>query len=313
MLSGSSPELHVFDFDGTLFRSPEPPDWWPYPGSGKWWPWEQSLTEPCVPERPGPDWWNQPVVKQAKDSIKNPDIYAILATGRLDRVFRWRVPELLKTAGLNFDEVHLSPGGSTLEFKTKLILRTLQRHPFVQKVHIWDDRKEHLSKFKQVLSRYVDVDIHPVSVKAKPAECDISVLAKRKDRKSISTKASFLQAVLTPQSQKDLLRAFPALHGNKHAHHMTILVKPSGDKVKKLVGREVKLRVVGYAEDDKGQAVVVKTALQTDPPIPHVTISTASGVGAKYSNELLEGGYQPVKGPVLNAVIDTNPSQFFPA
>ena len=79
-----APELHFFDFDGTLFRSPFPPEWWPWPGGTKWWSWEESLTEPCVPERPGREWWNGPIVQQAKKSIKDPNVYAVLATGRID-------------------------------------------------------------------------------------------------------------------------------------------------------------------------------------------------------------------------------------
>ena len=310
-LSGEA-ELHLFDFDGTLFRSPDPPEWWPWPGGTKWWSWEESLTEPCVPERPGREWWNGPIVQQAKKSIKDQNVYAMLATGRIDAVFRWRVPELLKLAGLSFDEVHMSPGGATLTFKTNLVKRILRRHPAIGAVHIWDDRKEHLRGFEAALAPFVSVSLHPVSVKAKPAECDISILAERGALKPPS-KVAFLQAVLTPASQKALLRAFPAAHGKTHAHHMTVLVKPSPDKVRKLAGREVKLRVVGYAQDDKGQAVVVKSMLQTDRPIPHITISTASGTGAKYSNELLADGYKAIKGPTLTAILDTDPSQFFPA
>jgi hypothetical protein len=236
----------------------------------------------------------------------------MLATGRIDAIFRWRVPELLKQAGLDFEEVNLAPGGSTLSFKIGLLKKVLRRYPFIKVVHIWDDRKEHLRSFDTALSPYVEVKLHPVTVKAKPAECDVSVLAKRGALKA-PKKVSFLQAVLTPQSQKALLKAFPALHSKVHAHHMTVLVKPSPDKVKKLVGREIKLRVVGYAEDDKAQAVVVKSMLQSDRPIPHVTISTAPGTGAKYSNELVGDGYRPVKGPTLDAIVDTDPSQFFPA
>lgn len=305
-------ELHLFDFDGTLFRSPFPPEWWPWPGGTKWWSWEQSLTEPCVPEKPDRDWWNSPIVKRAKESIRDKNTYAVLATGRIDAVFRWRVPELLKQAGLNFDEVHLSPGGGTLAFKVGLVQRILTRYRFIEATHIWDDRKEHLSGFHRALKDWTQVSLHPVSIKPKPTECDITTLARHGELKE-PKKAAFLQAVLTPKAQAKLLRDFPAAHPKVHAHHMTVMVKPPIKTVNKLLGREVKLRVVGYAEDDKAQAVVVKSMLQTDRTVPHITLSTAAGTSAKYSNEMLQGGYEKIHGPTLEAVIDTDPSQFFPA
>ena len=111
-------ELHLYDFDGTLFRSPHQPMVW----EGDWWNDVRSLMPPCVPDRPGAKWWVGSTVSSAKQSIGDSDVFAVLSTGRLDRSgFRYRIPELLKQKGLNFDEVHLAPPQGTLNFKKNLL------------------------------------------------------------------------------------------------------------------------------------------------------------------------------------------------
>jgi len=161
-------EIHLFDFDGTLFKSPDAPaDWVKQPGEW-WWGIPQSLDEPCVPRKPDGAWWVGPVASKAKESIGNPDVYAVLATGRLDNTFRWRVPELLKAGGLNFDEVHLSTPGGTLQFKSRLLLNLLRKFPFVDTVRIWDDRREHLQAFKKLVGGLgYGCDVHHIQTAMK--------------------------------------------------------------------------------------------------------------------------------------------------
>lgn len=158
-------ELHLYDFDGTLFRSPhKPADW-----QGHWWSNPVSLEPPIVPAKPNKTWWVDPVVAQARQSIAAPHVYAVLATGRKDRAFRYRVPELLGHKRLAFDAVHLSDRESTLEFKLALLDQLLNRYPFIEVVRIWDDRTPHLAAFKAALGRRgVAVACYPVVVQPKP-------------------------------------------------------------------------------------------------------------------------------------------------
>jgi len=163
-------ELHVYDFDGTLFRSPEKPDWW----TGKfWWFDPQSLDEPCVPERPGGDWWIGSTVSQAKRSIADPNVWAILMTGRSDKRFRWRVPELLKQVGLKFDEVHLAPSGSSTEyFKVSVLKGILQRYPHLTAARFWDDNTPNLKQFKAVAEKAgLKAETHAIKVPAHHLFC----------------------------------------------------------------------------------------------------------------------------------------------
>ncbi len=136
-------ELHLYDFDGTLFRSPH------LEGIKGWWVSDFSLSPPCVPLKPGPDWWNQKVVGEAKRSIADQNVWSIMVTGRRERAggFRYRIPELLKGAGLNFDAVYLNPSDDTESFKKNVIADTLRRFPQIETVHIWEDRLNHLASF----------------------------------------------------------------------------------------------------------------------------------------------------------------------
>lgn len=162
-------ELHLYDFDGTLFRSPH------VEGIKDWWISDFSLNPPCVPLKPGSEWWNAPVVAEAKASIANQNVWAILVTGRTDRSgFRFRVPELLRQAGLRFDRVYLnSMGGQTEKFKKKVISDTLRRFPQINTVHIWEDRLPHLDAFcKHVQGLGKACVKHPIKVRPHPILCD---------------------------------------------------------------------------------------------------------------------------------------------
>lgn len=161
-------EIHLFDFDATLFRSPEPPEWW---SGSYWWRDVRSLDVPCVPGSPGDDWWIRSTVGEARRSISDPKVYTVLATGRPDSPFRSRVPELLKQKGLGFDEIHLKTGADTFAFKAKFLRKALQRHPEVRRIRVWDDRGDHLKRFSDMFGDAIEVDVTPVRVKPKEPVC----------------------------------------------------------------------------------------------------------------------------------------------
>ena len=115
-------------------------------------------------------------------------------------------------------------------------------------------------------------------------------------------------AVLTPESQQELLRRVPPVHPEVKAHHMTIAFNPSLEAYYQVyshrAGRPVKMKVVGMMQDDKAQAVAVYPDCDTENEHPHITISVATGVPAKYSNELLaKSGTYPLKPFMLEAVV----------
>lgn len=138
--------LRVYDFDGTLFRSPGKPSSW----TDSWWANPISLGPPHVPFVPGAEWWVEPVVTRVKSDDRERGIYKVLLTGRLDRFYHDRVHQLLLQKGLRFNEVKLAPGGSTERFKLREIERLIWTlRP--DRVEIWDDRPEHLDAFHKYL------------------------------------------------------------------------------------------------------------------------------------------------------------------
>jgi hypothetical protein len=95
------------------------------------------------------------------------------------------------------------------------------------------------------------------------------------------------------------------LLGDLKAHHMTLKFDPSQEDLKDFpLGEPGVVKVVGYAADEKGQAVLVRSNTPSRNQHPHVTIAVAPGVSAAYSNDLLARGYNPVSGPRLSGRVD---------
>lgn len=80
--------------------------------------------------------------------------------------------------------------------------------------------------------------------------------------------------------------------------HVTVHYGPSWGEIQDApLGRVVKLTVVGWAADDKGQAVVVTGIRALGKP--HVTLSFDPGLGPVYSNDLIAKGFVKTHGPTL--------------
>lgn len=156
-------EIHLYDFDNTLFRSPFPPKDADKKSRSSWWGGIASMIPPNVLKKPGNEWWISPVVKSARKSIADPNVYAILMTGRSDKVFRRRVLNLLKQKGLSFDEVKLSPSDSRTEVvKRKRLYDLLLKYTQTQMVEILDDR-DHVATFGVLVKKLgYKVKIHKV-------------------------------------------------------------------------------------------------------------------------------------------------------
>lgn len=94
--------------------------------------------------------------------------------------------------------------------------------------------------------------------------------------------------------------------GTIHADHMTIKYKPTAEEFKKTpLGQKIMMKVIGWASDEKGQAVLVQPkGVASANQHPHVTVATAPGVEAVYSNVLLAKGSNRVSGPTLTGVVD---------
>ena len=106
--------------------------------------------------------------------------------------------------------------------------------------------------------------------------------------------ARYVGVVLDAASVLALHDAVPPRHPTVTGQqHLTLLFEPTTTEWLPLLGTRCTLRVVSEASDARGQAVTVAiespevSALLADGRTPHITISTADGVEAVYSNELL--------------------------
>lgn len=94
------------------------------------------------------------------------------------------------------------------------------------------------------------------------------------------------------------------LLGDLKAHHMTLKFDPSDDDVRSFpIGSEGQLQVVGYAADERGQAVLVRSNVRSHNQFPHVTVAVAPGTDAYYSNELLKKSVVYIQGPKLTGTV----------
>lgn len=146
---GGYNKLSVFDFDGTLFKSPLKPEKY----KGNWWSSKESLDYPNVPKRPDEKFWIMNTVNDAREELNNNKIFTMLLTGRVDTVFDERIRKLLKQQGLNFNYIKLNSfGQDTGDFKVSEIKKILKRFPNIKKIEMWEDEQEKAELYKETFS-----------------------------------------------------------------------------------------------------------------------------------------------------------------
>lgn len=172
--AGPITSLHIFDFDGTLVRTPGPEEGKRkymldrgQPWKGGWWGREGSLSPPVVDSPCPQSLVVQTVFKEMEEVVtRSETAVGIVVTGRIkplrDAVLRI-LDDICMAAkndtvkpGESFlphNAVFTHPGGrlSTLEFKKEFIRTLVTTAPLshcpLREVHIWEDRKEHAEVF----------------------------------------------------------------------------------------------------------------------------------------------------------------------
>jgi hypothetical protein len=132
-------ELHIYDVDGTLYKSPKPPI--PDP---VWYFHAHSFG---MPREPGYDGrWILEVVSRARHSMLDPTVMTVVLTGRPDHgPMQKKVAQLLRLTGLRFDKVQLQPilfAGTTAQYKGLVVAGWLKQLPSVRKVVFYDDEPD---------------------------------------------------------------------------------------------------------------------------------------------------------------------------
>ena len=138
--------LEVFDFDGTLFRSPDPPSTVDPRG---WWSDPASLSPPNVPAAPGEEWWNPWEVEEMRRALITPSTKVVVITGRTGNLTD-RLRSLLITKGIEPHEAYLHPGtgGTVKEWKCEVLKKLLT--PWVTEVHLYEDNWENLTAMRRL-------------------------------------------------------------------------------------------------------------------------------------------------------------------
>lgn len=147
--TGFPRELHIYDFDGTLFDTPGPetgiPLWesfhgttWPHRG---WWGEPESLDLDVFDIGPNPH-----VLAQFEQSMGDPGVHTVVLTGRHTGL-RPQVSTVLNEWNVQPDELVLTPSlHGTLSFKMGYIEKWVERVP-LERVVMWEDRESHVQAF----------------------------------------------------------------------------------------------------------------------------------------------------------------------
>jgi hypothetical protein len=182
-------ELHIFDFDGTLFNSPtdtaenhqkyEQLTGIPWliseeksveltqkygktitPRTG-WWGKPETLEPPLVPDPAPIDWFNKEVVDDLNKSKNNPKALTLILTGRHSGLKK-QVIRICKDGNLLDGIVQVycmgekgpSPQGKipnkTLPWKLWIVEQHLRLNPLVSKIIFWEDRDDHVNHFNSL-------------------------------------------------------------------------------------------------------------------------------------------------------------------
>lgn len=155
--------LVVFDFDGTLFRSPDrvagsaaylAATGTPWPHAG-WWGRVETLLPPVVADPAG--LFIENTVAACRRDRLDKNTRLVFMTGRPVRC-RQAVLDILAVPGLVFDDYYFRgmPGErhkDTLDIKIDIIENKLLR-PGLEAVEIWEDRPEHVAGFRAAGRRW---------------------------------------------------------------------------------------------------------------------------------------------------------------
>jgi hypothetical protein len=152
--------LMIYDFDGTLFHSPNKElgeqlyekstgKKWPFKG---WWGRKESLSPPVVPEKPDQNWYVNNVVNHQKLDSADENSTVVLMTGR-PYFFKNRIIKILKYNDMIFDHYffsgqHGSVGSTIFEIKKNNLIKLMS--PKYNVLKIWEDRPEHIKEFSEL-------------------------------------------------------------------------------------------------------------------------------------------------------------------
>lgn len=306
-------KLKIFDFDGTLFKSPVPNQErigrklygrlmsQSADGSGHGW-FQDPITLSTKYTTDVGIGFIDHVVESARIAIADANTYAVLLTGR-DEIFRDRVVDLCKSVGLEFTDYFLKPDQkeTTGNFKLRVIDSLIAKCK-PDTIEMWEDRPKHIALFDSHLSQCgVKYEIHHVergeSYLTQQDESDIvSYLVAKYPVANVSTRPNYYAVVLDDASQRYLKVTYGLPDGWVwRGHHMTIVV---GNKYKDRhdlvdycdtsIGKEVVLVITGYACNDRVKSIRIQSYVPTQNATSHITLCHSTESKPRESNDIVD-------------------------
>ena len=291
--------IDLFDFDGTIFNSPEP--------SVKLWGNKLYGKLMAPPKSGGLGWFqnvltlqpkyltgctfNDHVVDAVKKSMADEHSLTVMLTGRTDN-YESLVKNIISNVGLVFDDYGFKPlndGGTTFDFKEKFVKDLILSHPNVNYIQIWEDRTKHLHKFREMLTK-LGIEGNVVYVEKQethmPEDMEVEVVGMLESidaKKPIDySKAQYFGVFLDELSKQKLLALLAdviPVDWKIYAHHMTILFGKNKNSIveeyiKTNIGKKVSLEAVAVGISADAIAVKISSDVSSDNKTPHITIAT---------------------------------------
>lgn len=147
-------KISVFDFDQTLFNSPQKPEGW----KGGWWGKDHSLLPPFLPRdlKEARHLLNEKVVTEYLKSKACKNTHTVMMTGRHWGLHKhvmniMHAFDLCETVNVREDSDHyiFISGGNTLEGKLARITELFKKFDQVDFIEMWEDRPEHIKVFRE--------------------------------------------------------------------------------------------------------------------------------------------------------------------
>ncbi|KAK5582466.1 hypothetical protein RB653_004051 [Dictyostelium firmibasis] len=258
-----SKTLYIFDFDGTLFKSPEPnPSIWnasivgkiksmPDEGGFGWFQDTITLDDPYVPTKPDRDiWFNKNVLDDALNALKNQDNVVCLLTGRTV-LYENIIDRILESVELKFHHKGLKPLNvanvqreTTFDFKKKFILNLMNNiyKDEIKRVIIYEDRINHVDLFNSFLATLSTLDhYHVKHIEEEPkylenhselSLVDYLVTKNTSPKAELKKLTDYTGLVLDKQSIDKILSLVEIPKGwYLKAHHVTLNLGPINHKL----------------------------------------------------------------------------------
>ena len=291
--------INIFDFDGTIFNSPNP--------SRTLWDNKMFGKLMSSPKQGGYGWYQNPltlrdeyivnntfnddVVADVRKSMEDPNAVTVLLTGRTTE-YADMVQGIVMREDLEFDEFGFKPVGeqvTTFNFKTDFIKEIKEIYDGSE-VNLWEDRIKHVKRFREWLENSEiagvvhfidnpDMDIGNEKLERELVEKLIADSSKRTKNIKKGNRPIYHAAFLYPESHYELLNSVEIPdEWKKFAHHMTILFGRAKDEViekylQDNTGNEVDLTATHIGTSSDAIAVKISSKVPTVNAIPHITIA----------------------------------------